>query len=110
MKKHNTLTPDELNAVIRNITDEKTGKPLQAPTSWQRIDCGNIEVYVGDRSYVVALVDELLKTEQEIANKQINTESIVTKYLQSEGFIDAEYAYVGMQQFSINLPKDKDTE
>jgi hypothetical protein len=35
---------------------------------------------------------------------QTNTEDTVIKYLQSEGFLGRDYAYIGMQRFRLNKP------
>ena len=105
MKNKDTLTPQELDAIIRTIPDELTGEPFAAPKVWKRVDCGETEVYVGDRLYVVALVDKLTDSEQEVVDNQINTEDTVIKYLTGEGFLDDEYAYIGMQQFAIKPPE-----
>ncbi len=42
----------------------------------------------------------------ELTNMQLSTEDVVVKYLQSEGFLDNEYAYVGMQKFKLNEPPE----
>ena len=107
MKTKNAFSLRELNALIRTITDSLTGKQLTAPDQWRRVDCGNIEVYVGDRKYVIALVDKLTDTKEEIVTNQINTEDTVIKYLKSEGFLNDNFpddgeAYVGMQQFALD--------
>jgi len=99
-----TLTPPELDTIVRNLPEEDG--PYPKPKKWKRVDCGSIEVYVGDELYVVALVEKLPESIDELASNQINTEDTVIKYLRSEGFLGEEYAYVGMQRFSLrNHPK-----
>lgn len=96
----NTLLPSELNATIRSM-----GFP--APKAWMRVDCGQIETYVGDGLYVISLVEKSPETKAEMTENQFKTETTVIKYLQSEGFIEKEYIYVGMQRFSLkNPPKE----
>ena len=102
MKNTNTLTNEELDTIIRTIPDELSDEPFPAPKKWIRVDCGEIEVYVGDRMYVIALVEKLTDSETEIVDTQISTEDTVIKYLQNEGFLDDEYAYVGMQRFGMD--------
>ncbi len=92
-----------MDEIVKNIPDELTGEPFTPPKEWKRVDCGDIEVYVGDRMYVVALVDKLPESEKEVVDNQINTEDTVLKYLTDEGFLDDEYAYIGMQQFALPL-------
>lgn len=103
MQNENTLTPEELDSIIRTIPmDERLPEPLPKPKKWVRIDCGQTEVYVGDRLYIIALVEKIHDTEDEIVSTQLSVEETVVKYLRSEGFIDNDYAYVGMQRFKLN--------
>ena|ERR1035437_280033 len=102
MQTDDTLTPPKLDAIIRNLPKE-TG-PYPKPKKWKRVDVGQTEVYVGDDLYVVALCEKLPESVDELARNQTNTEDIVIKYLQSEGFLGKEYAYVGMQRFKMNHP------
>lgn len=103
MQNANTLTPRELDAVIRSLPLDDLGL-IPRPKVWKRVDCGNTEVYVGDRLYIVALVEKLPESIDELTTTQLNTEDTVVKYLRGEGFIDEEYAYVGMQRFSLKNP------
>src|SRR5512137_2929011 len=93
----NTLQSSELNATIRTM-----GFP--APKAWKRVDCGQIETYVGDGLYVVALVEKYPENIEQMKETQFKTEATVIKYLQGEGFIEKEYVYVGMQRFSLKKP------
>ena len=102
MQNANTLTTPELDAILRTLPDD--AGPYPKPKKWRRVDVGHTEVYVGDRLYIVALVEKLPETIDELATTQVNTEDVVIKYLRSEGFIDEEYAYVGMQRFSLRQP------
>jgi len=97
------LTPQELDSIIRNLPEEAI-IPISKPKKWKRVPVGQIEVYIGDNIYVVALVDKLSKSVDELTAAQVNTENTVIKYLQSEGFISKEYAYIGMQRFALNEP------
>lgn len=100
MQIMNSLQPSELNATIRSM-----GFP--APKAWKRVDCGQIETYVGDGLYVISLVEKCPDNKEEMKENQFKTETTVIKYLQGEGFIEKEYVYVGMQRFSLkNPPKD----
>jgi hypothetical protein len=115
MQTIDTLTPQELDAIIRNLPSEALLGPIPRPKKWKRVDVGQIEVYVGDRLYVVALCEKLPQSIDEMASNQVNTEDTVIKYLRSEGWIDEEYAYVGMQRFSLKQPpkgftNEKDSE
>jgi hypothetical protein len=103
----NTLTPKDLDGIVRSIPpEEMVSDPLPKPKKWVRVDCGQIEVYVGDRLYIVALVEKIPDTEDEVVSAQLNVEQTVVKYLRSEGFIDNDYAYVGMQRFQMNSKED----
>lgn len=93
----------ELNAIIRNLPEERG--PYPRSRQWKRVDVGQTEVYVGDSLYVVALCEKLPESEDDLAKNQANTEDTVIKYLQSEGFLGKEYAYVGMQRFCMHPPK-----
>jgi hypothetical protein len=99
MQTMNTLQPFELNATIRQM-----GFP--APKSWHRVDCGQIEAYVGDKLYVIALVEKCPDNIAELKENQSKTEHTVIKYLQSEGFVGKEYVYVGMQRFNLKKPPE----
>lgn len=89
--------------MIRTVPlNEMVPEPLPKPKKWVRVDCGQTEVYVGDRLYIVALVEKIPDSEDEVVATQLNVEETVVKYLRSEGFIDNDYAYIGMQRFKIN--------
>jgi hypothetical protein len=102
MQTADTLTPPELDAIVRNLPEE--AGPYPRPRKWKRVDVGQTEAYVGDDLYVVALCEKLPESVDELVKSQANTEDTVIKYLQSEGFIGQEYAYVGMQRFKLNHP------
>lgn len=102
----NTLTTEELDEIIQSFPHEITGIPFETPEKWRRVDCGNIEVYVGDRKYVIALIETMPPTEQEVVDNQINAEDTITKYLENEDFLDDVYSYIGMQKFPIKPPKN----
>lgn len=104
MQTIDTFTPQELNAIIRTMPPDVVFGPFPAPKKWRRVDVCQTEVYVGDRDYVVALVDKLPETVDDLAKNQVNTEETIVKYLQEEGFIGIEYAYVGMQKFDLQHP------
>lgn len=100
MQTADTLSAPELDAIVRNLPQEAIG-PVSKPKKWLRVNVGQTEVYVGDELYVVALVEKLPESVDDLTNTQVNTQDTVVKYLQSEGFLDKEYAYVGMQRFSL---------
>lgn len=110
MQNENTLTPRDLDEIIRTIPlDDMVEKPLPKPKKWVRVDCGQTEVYVGDKLYIIALVEKMPDSEDEVVKTQLSTEETVVKYLRSEGFIDNDYAYIGMQRFKINKNGDEET-
>ncbi len=84
--------------------ESDTRMPFPAPKKWERVDVGETECYVGDRLYVLALVENPPETIEELKANQSNTENMVIKYMQSEGFIEKEYVYVGMQRFNLKNP------
>jgi hypothetical protein len=104
MKKPNSLTIHDLNNAIANLPTI-TNNIKSKPKEWKRVDVGQTEVYLGDNLFVVALVENLPASYEEMSQNQVNTEIVVTKYLKSEGFIGEKYAYVGMQKLNLkNLP------
>lgn len=103
MENKNTLTPEELNAILRTLPlDDMVENPLPKPKKWIRVDCGETEVYVADRLYVVALLERQHKDIALLTSAHLTKEEAIIKYLKGEGFIDEEYAYVGMQKFEID--------
>ena len=102
MQTIDTFTPPELDAIVRSLPKEDG--PYPRSRKWKRVDVGQTEVYVGDSLYVVALVEKFPTSPDDLASTQANTEGMVIKYLQSEGFLGEEYAYVGMQRFSLKHP------
>ena len=110
MENENTLTVKELDSIVRTIPlNEMVANPLPKPKKWVRVDCGQTEVYVGDRMYIVALVEKIPDSEDEVVETQLNVEETVVKYLRSEGFIDNDYAYIGMQRFKLNNGDNEET-
>lgn len=106
METINTLSPEELNAVIRNLPPDENG-PFIAPKKWMRVDVGTLETYVGDKLYVITLVEKLPNSLEEVESNAEFAEQTVIRYLQGEGFIGEEYAYVGLQRFDLkNLPEE----
>lgn len=103
MQNENTLTPDQLNAIIRTLPlNDMVETPFPPPKKWTRVDCGEIEVYVADRLFVVALLERQHKDVATLTSAHLSSEDAIVKYLRSEGFIDAEYAYIGMQKFEVD--------
>lgn len=98
VQNENTYTPQELNDILLTLPFIEQ---LPTPKKWVRVDCGQTEVYVGDRLYIVALVDETTADIEKITETQIKVEQTVVKYLQNEGFIDNDCAYIGIQKFKI---------
>lgn len=96
-----------MDEIVRTISlDETVDNPCPRPKKWVRVDCGQTEVYVGDRLYIIALVEKIPDSEDEVVTTQLNVNQTVVKYLRSEGFIDNDYAYIGMQRFKINSTGD----
>lgn len=104
MQTVNTFTPPELDAILRTLPPDDVFGHLPSPKKWLRVDVCQTEVYVGDKDYVIALVEKLPKTVDDLTKNQVNTEETIVKYLQNEGFLGVEYAYVGMQRFDLNNP------
>ena len=91
-----------MNALIRTLPiADLVENPLPQPKSWLRVDCGTTEVYVADRLFVVALLERQHKDVTALTSAHLNTEETIIKYLRGEGFIDDEYAYVGLQKFEL---------
>lgn len=106
----NTLSPLELNALISTMPTED-GTKFAYAKEWQRVDVGKLETYVGDRLYVITLVEKLPETMDEVEANGLSAEETVIRYLQGEGFIDEEFVYVGLQRFDLqNPPRGLDNE
>ena len=101
----NTLNPQELNAIIRNIPPDNHGA-FAIPKGWTRVDVGNLETYVGDSIYIITLIEKLPRTMTEMESDNMSVEQVVTKYLRDEGFIGEEYAYIGLQRFDLANPPE----
>ena len=72
---------------------------------WQRVDVGDLEVYVGDRKYVISFVETLPKTSREMEANTLSAEETVMKYLIGEDFVDSEdFLYVGLQRIDLQDP------
>ena len=112
MQNKDTLTTEELDEIARIIPfdDIIPSKSLPNPKKWIRVDCANTEVYVGDRTYIVALVEKIPETIDEVAGTHVNLEEVVSKYLKAEGFIDNGYAYIGMQKFGLKGHTNEEDE
>lgn len=93
------MTDAELNSYVIALRNDAGGY-FPAAKSWQRIDVGDIETYVGDRLYVIAIAKET-PSETDIDEVAVAIQTQVIKYLQSEGFIDAEFLYIGLQEFRL---------
>ncbi len=107
MNTPDTFTLAELNTIIRSMSvDEVTRQSFPAPNKWTRVDVGEIECYVGDGLYVVAMIERQPETMPEMEKNQINTEAAIIKYMQGEGWIGKEYVYVGMQRFNLKKPPE----
>jgi hypothetical protein len=103
MKESNISMP-ELNALVHGFPCEDG--PLPPAKNWVRVDVGDLETYVGDRLYVVTLVETLPDSVEEIKQFGASAEATVIKYLQGEGFIDNEFLYIGLQRFDLQNPLD----
>ena len=112
VQNENTLTNKELNEVVKLIPldDLIPEKPLPKPKKWIRVDCGQTEVYVGDRLYIIALVEKIPESIDEVTGTHVKLEDVVIKYLKAEGFIDNDYAYIGMQRFKMKGKNNEEDE
>lgn len=102
--KTNTLSPEDCNALIQRMPCESG--PLPSATTWQRVDVGFLETYVGDSLYVITLIERLPKTIDEVQSQGESVEETVIRYLQGEGFVGEQFVYLGLQRFDKdNLPE-----
>lgn len=97
--KWNNLTHFELNALIGDLTWH--GRKIRGATHWQRNDVGSIEVYVGDRKFIISITDERPKTKAELDRFFAAARDTVCRYLESEDFVDAKYLYIWLQRVRI---------
>jgi hypothetical protein len=79
-------------------------------TKWRKMnDIGNVEVYLGDSSYVIAIIHLRPKDVPDIdklADAYRRVKEKVMKYLQDEGFIGTEYIYLALQELDLQNPPD----
>ena len=99
------MTDIELNSYV--VSYPREDGQLPPAKNWQRI--GNVEgmeLFVGDRTYVIALVTVRPKNMAALRQNTKAAETTAIAYLQREGFIDNEYLYIGLQDIdTTNLPK-----
>jgi hypothetical protein len=107
MKNKESLSNFELNNLVVNCPILEN-EDKHFAKDWKRVDVGDLEVYVGDRKYVVAFVEEIPKTAEEMKTNTLSTEETIMRYLIGEGFVDEEdFLYVGLQLMDINdIPED----
>ncbi len=104
------VTNRQLNEIISSlpISLNIDGSPGKVKT-WVTVNIGDIETHVGDRSYIISFVDKLQPTVEKAEIQGIAIEEMIIKYLMNEGFIDTEYAYIGMQLFdATNIMEDNE--
>lgn len=107
MANKDNISSYELNLLISNLPPIEGIIPYAK--QWLRVNVGDIEVYVGDQLFIVALITTEAKTKDELQEKGLATEKTILNYLRSEGFIDKNYAYIGLQRFDGNegIPETK---
>ena len=94
------MTNAELNSYVIALRNDDGGY-YPAAKHWQRIDVGNIETYVGDRLYIVSVVAVKDNDADNHESFVIAVQKRVVRYLSAEGFIDAEFLYIGLQDFKL---------
>jgi len=104
-KKNKTDVPfSDLNKIIAQINPESNKKSFAK--KWIKVQIGRYEVYVGDRAYVVTLVDTPASDNEEMMKNNLIAEEFVTRYLEDEDFVENEWIYLGLQRFSKNYPEE----
>ena len=79
---------------------------FEAASKWKRCDVGPVEAYVGDETYVVAILSTPFKTVEELHINAAKARTSTLKYLQSEGFLGENYVYIAIQELDLqNLPE-----
>lgn len=94
------ISPEELNWYIMSAPN-LLGKPLPPAKQWSRIDVGQIETYVGDGVYVIAVVNKRPADAEEMKENGVKAQKLVVSYLMSEGFIDKDFLFIGLQTFDL---------
>lgn len=92
------ISPEDLNWYIMSAS---LGKPLPSAKRWIRIDVGEIETYVGDEVYVISIVNKRPADIEEMKENSIKAQKIVVSYLMSEGFINKDFLFIGLQTFDL---------
>lgn len=72
-------------------------------------DIGNVEVYLGDSAYIVAIIHLCPKDMPDIKDlpaAYARVKEKVMKYLQDEGFVGTEYIYLALQELDLQNPPD----
>lgn len=96
-----TITVEELNAYIVNLSDQNGRLPKAK--SWVQVDnFKDIELWVGDGLYVVSIIKDVPKTKTDLEQNALKAKDTVLKWLQDEGFITHEHFYVGLQDLPVN--------
>lgn len=70
-------------------------------------DIGNVEVYLGDSAYIVAIIHLSPKDMPDIFDLPVAYQRVkdtVLKYMQGEGFVGTEYIYLALQEFDLQTP------
>lgn len=101
----NTVSVEELNAVIRTVLNSPPGLHISDAKVWKRVDVNGVETYVGDTSYIITFNEKISSDVKEATHYGISLEKTVKKYLKSEGFIEEGLVvYVGLQRVSVQNP------
>lgn len=74
--------------------------------SWQRIDVGDVETYVGDGTFVIAILKDVPADKEELDDNCQKVQPVIIRYLTGEGFISEEYLYMALQEFDLQNPPD----
>jgi len=94
--------PDyQLNLYLANVCP-----CFDAVSKWIRADVGNIEAYVGDGNIVIAVISVRPPSVEEMTENCQKAKPVVIRYLQSEGFLGADYVYVAIQELDLQNPPD----
>lgn len=72
--------------------------------SWQRVDVGEQETYVGDGAFVITIIKHHPANVEEMNENCKKVQPIVIGYLLGEGFITDAYLYIALQELNMQRP------
>lgn len=100
-----------MNKVKINIPDYQLNLYLtnscpffEGAKSWQRIDVGDQETYVGDGAFVITLIKHQPASIEEMQENCKKVQPVVIRYLLGEGFITDAYLYIALQELDLKRP------